>query len=443
MLSALVFLFYSLIGYLIFGYNGEGDREAGMIMAERIHDGVRAELSGPVLMARGLAKDTLLRDLLKQEGQLSQGEMVKVVKQFLGEWRRCAEYGSIFLVSEQTHRYYTDTGLGKIVNPEGDSHDRWYSNFINTNLPYAIDVDTDEVHGDQWTIFVNVRVEDTDGTLLGVCGVGISVESLQEMFARYEQAYGVKVHLTNVDGLVKVDVDNINIETTYCSSDNYLEEEDFQYTRNGFRGFTIIRYIPELNWYLYVRGDHSRAVYRHSEVGRALISVLMFLTLAIISFVLFRNADGADGKRMLDRLTGAPNRSYFGQAYGERGIINTTRYKSIAVFDVDHFRVYNEVMDGDEILLFVTDLVRKYVGEKGELYRWGEDQFVLLMEWSEEFAYGILKEFCRKVELDGRVTVSIGVSSIRLSDKIRRNYYRAVQGCFLVKEMGGNGIKRN
>ena len=146
MLSALVFLFYSLIGYLIFGYNGEGDREAGMIMAERIHDGVRAELSGPVLMARGLAKDTLLRDLLKQEGQLSQGEMVNAMKQFLGEWRRCAEYDSIFLVSEQTHRYYTDTGLGKIVNPEGDSHDRWYSNFINTNLPYAIDVDTDEVH---------------------------------------------------------------------------------------------------------------------------------------------------------------------------------------------------------------------------------------------------------------------------------------------------------
>ncbi len=444
LLSALIFVFYSLTGYLFPGYNGEGEREASLIMAERIHDGVRAEIAGPVLMARVLAKDTLLRELLKREGQMTEKEMAAELKRFLEEWRKCAEYDSIFLVSEKTHRYYSYTGLSKVVNPKGDSHDKWYDNFVQTGMPYAIDMDTDEVKEQQWTIFVNVRVEDEDGALLGVCGVGISVESLQELFARYEQAYGIKVHLTNQEGLIMVDVDTINIETAYCANENNLEDEDFQYRKNGFRGFTIIRFIPELNWYLHVRGDRFHTLYRHSGKGIILLRLLVFLTLMATSYLIFRNPDSGDGRYgMRDKLTGVPNRSYFGQAYGGRGIINTTRYKSMAVFDVDHFRVYNEVMDGDELLLFVTGLARECVGEKGELYRWGGDQFVLLMEWSEEFAYEILKEFCRKVEMDGRVTVSVGVTAIRLSDEIRRNYYRAVQGCYLVKEMGGNGIKRN
>ena len=144
-----------------------------------------------------------------------------------------------------------------------------------------------------------------------------------------------------------------------------------------------------------------------------------------------------------DELTGLPNRNYFKEAYGEQSFFNTMRYRTIAVFDIDSFKEANDTMDGDEILRFVTKCAKRVIGEQGEIFRWGGDEFTVLMEWSLDFAYEICREFCKEVEKDGRVTISIGVTEVRISDTIKRNYYRAVQGCYLVKEMGGNGVKRN
>ena len=38
-----------------------------------------------------------------------------------------------------------------------------------------------------------------------------------------------------------------------------------------------------------------------------------------------------------DALTGLPNRYYFKENFGEHGLFNTVRYKSVAVFDIDGF----------------------------------------------------------------------------------------------------------
>ena len=145
----------------------------------------------------------------------------------------------------------------------------------------------------------------------------------------------------------------------------------------------------------------------------------------------------------MDVLTGVPNRNYFKEAYGEQSMFNTMRYKTIAVYDIDSFKEANDTMDGDDILRVVTDIARRSFGEQGEIFRWGGDEFMVLMEWSMDFAYEICREFCKEVEKEGRVTVSVGVTEIKMSDTIKKNYYRAAQGCYLVKEMGGNSVKRN
>lgn len=143
----------------------------------------------------------------------------------------------------------------------------------------------------------------------------------------------------------------------------------------------------------------------------------------------------------IDPLTGVKNRNYFKRVFGERGVFNTTRYKAIAVFDIDFFKEANDTMDGDDILRTVTELCRKTVGPGGEIYRWGGDEFVVLLEWSPEFSINLFREFVKEVEKDGRVTVSVGLSEIHMSYTIKKNYYRAVQACYVVKEMGGNAVK--
>ena len=145
---------------------------------------------------------------------------------------------------------------------------------------------------------------------------------------------------------------------------------------------------------------------------------------------------------LTDPLTGLWNRNYFKEVYGEKGIFHTTRYKAVAVCDIDSFKEANDRLDGDRILVYVAECLKRHVGGKGDVYRWGGDEFTILMEWSIDFAYGICREFCKEIEQDGRVTVSLGVTPVRMSDTVKQNYYRAVQGCYIVKEMGGNGVKR-
>ena len=143
-----------------------------------------------------------------------------------------------------------------------------------------------------------------------------------------------------------------------------------------------------------------------------------------------------------DALTGFPNRYYFKENYGDAGLFLTMRYKSVAVLNVDGFVESCDDAEKDEVIRKIAHLVKEKLGENCEIFRWGEDSFVALMEWSMEFGQGICNELCGEVEKDGRVTISVGITEVKLTDTIKKHFHRAMQGCYMVKEMGGNGVKR-
>lgn len=143
-----------------------------------------------------------------------------------------------------------------------------------------------------------------------------------------------------------------------------------------------------------------------------------------------------------DELTGFHNRLYFQENYGDAGLFMTMRYKSVAVMDVDHFIESCDPAEREEVIRRIAALIRDRLGEKCETFRWGENTFVSLMEWSMEFGSEICRELCEKVEQDGKVTISVGITDVRLTETIKKHYHRAIQGCYQVKEMGGNGVKR-
>ena len=244
---------------------------------------------------------------------------------------------------------------------------------------------------------------------------------------------------------MQVDTDTINIENVYKSSSLLSTSTDYVYTSKGASGFVITQFVDSLGWYLVVQSGSS--MHKYTMIN-PMFYVLELIGCAICGlgiWVLLRKTQsskksGRDAQ--VDELTGLYNRNYFKAVYGEHGIFNTVRYKSIAVFDIDFFKEVNDTEDGNEILKHVAESMREVFGEKGEIFRWGGDEFMILMEWSIEFGYGLCREFCRKLQSEGKVTVSIGVTEVRLSDTIKKNYYRAAQYCYLVKEMGGNGVKR-
>ena len=112
------------------------------------------------------------------------------------------------------------------------------------------------------------------------------------------------------------------------------------------------------------------------------------------------------------------------------------------MFDIDKFKVENETKDGDEIILGVVKYAKEIIGDKGIMFRWSGDEFVIFYEIHADEAEVKFSEFCALVNKKLDVSVSVGVVEIDLSQSIKTNYHRAVQLCYAVKTAGGNGVKR-
>ncbi len=421
--------------------------EFHVLLTELIHDDIEARIHGPVMVAKAMAGNGVVLELLEDETSYPSSFMAEKMRMWLSGIQSSGNYSTAYFISDKTHRYYTAEGIEKIIQPDSDNHDSWYTNFITKNVQMNLDVDIDQNNENQWTVFLNVRVENQRKKLLGVCGVGVIMSDLQKLFAQYEQQYKVKINLVNKDGLVQVDTHTINIETTYHSGQMLSSTEEYVYIKRK-NGFLVTSYISELDWYLVVQNTVSEY---HRELFNGLFALAIVLAGAVIFLTAYFLLWKSGGKKktlsseepMTDSLTGLYNRNYFKEVYGERGIFNTTRYKSIAVFDIDFFKEANDRLDGDSVLRYVTSCALRIFGEQDEIFRWGGDEFAVLMAQQVSDSYDLCRQFVAEIEQNGQVTVSVGVTEVRLSDTIKKNYYRAAQGCYLVKEMGGNGVKRS
>lgn len=59
------------------------------------------------------------------------------------------------------------------------------------------------------TVFINCRIMDDRGTVMGVVGVGFRVDSLQSLLKSYENDFGVNAYLVDEEGNVEIDQEDI------------------------------------------------------------------------------------------------------------------------------------------------------------------------------------------------------------------------------------------
>jgi diguanylate cyclase (GGDEF)-like protein len=90
-----------------------------------------------------------------------------------------------------------------------------------------------------------------------------------------------------------------------------------------------------------------------------------------------------------DRLTGLYNRHYFNDVI-RRELARSRRHGvaiSVLLVDVDRFKVVNDVRGhqvGDEVLQFVANFLTACVRESDLVFRWGGDEFLVLLTQADE-----------------------------------------------------------
>jgi diguanylate cyclase (GGDEF)-like protein len=181
-----------------------------------------------------------------------------------------------------------------------------------------------------------------------------------------------------------------------------------------------------------------------------------------------RHLRGLMDENERDSLTGLLNRKTFDEAVvraamalapdgpaqeaddlagGERRSTSPGVRHWLAVVDIDHFKRVNDQhghLIGDEVLLLVAQLMRSTFRHGDRIYRFGGEEFVLLLRCptadTARVAYERLRQRIESHDFPqiGRLTVSIGFTAIGADDTPGAAFERADQAVYLAKQTGRN-----
>ena len=306
------FLMTALLGYQAnYSASIESIEQVSSLTSEGIYYKINSIFSKPVNISLTMANDSLLRDFLAKEGShLDDPEYVATLREYLKGYQAKYRYDSVFLVSAATARYYNFNGLDRVL-VQGDPENVWYyDGLIGSDEEYSMNVDNDEVAGAEnaITVFVNCKIRGENDTLLGVVGVGVRIDSFQQILQDYQDKFGMNASLIDDTGMIEVSTEHTGYEQVNLFETDGFEHDNRQQildwkeegSAQGFwntdsnghkQDYIITRYLPELRWHLVVERDTDALVnelYRQLALSVAVIVVILSLILFLITHVIRR-----------------------------------------------------------------------------------------------------------------------------------------------------------
>ncbi|MBQ1491914.1 MAG: GGDEF domain-containing protein, partial [Blautia sp.] len=386
-------------------------------LAAQIYDVINMELSEPTIVARTMAQDRFLVSILEAEEETGDKETSALMADYLTGLKEGLGYEAAFVISEKSKQYYSHSGMTKTIDPLSNPHDVWYPLFVEQNLPYDLDVDRDEMNSDDFTVFVNARVESQDGKLLGVCGIGENMNQTQQLFLDLEKEYGVKINLIDKTGLIQVDTNENQIENAYLKGLS-LTQTDYGYQRKDWDGFVITKFIDRLGWYLVIQSNENQHMY--SILQLLLLNIVAYLLVtAIISHairILIARTEALAHVSFRDNMTSLFNRRAFEEDKERLSKNDLDNQLVCLTADLNGLKTTNDTLGheaGDELIQAGAQVLLHCLGSYGHVYRIGGDEFAAVLTLSEEellSALQKLKDECAswKGEKAKELSISVG-----------------------------------
>jgi len=178
---------------------------------------------------------------------------------------------------------------------------------------------------------------------------------------------------------------------------------------------------------------------------------------------IYRNVQGLLDYSERDMLTGLLNRKTFDDSFYKTTVqaISTQhqvdprrgtqaeRQPYLGVVDIDHFKLVNDRhghLIGDEVLLLLSRLMRATFRFHDRLYRFGGEEFVVLLRCTNDeqaaAAFERLRLNTERYQFPqvGTITVSVGFTRVRPSDNPNVAFERADRAVYWAKANGRNRV---
>jgi diguanylate cyclase (GGDEF)-like protein len=155
-----------------------------------------------------------------------------------------------------------------------------------------------------------------------------------------------------------------------------------------------------------------------------------------------------------DKLTKLKNRMGFYSDFSRRfnKVVDEKRPLSLFICDIDKFKRVNDTYGhnaGDDVLAFVASKLESACGDNESVYRWGGEEFIMMMpdtdleacvEKAEKIRISIMES---SIDADGNtinVTMSFGCRLFDPNISIEENISKADEHLYTAKESGRNRV---
>ncbi len=457
------FLLLSIINYKATKENVRAELLSALpLTGETIYSEIHGALMRPMFISSLMAHDTFLVDWVTS-GEKDLGKITR----FLKEIKEKYGFFTSFFVSEITGNYYYYNGILKRLSKD-DPHDVWYRDFVDTDKEMVLDVDTNQAANDALTVFVNFRVLDQHGKLLGVTGVGLKMSIVSQFLKDADKKYNRLVFLVDSKGLVQAHPNLDAISSTNIHdepgmgplADSMLQAgnppSNYEYETDEGQILTSVRYMSDLDWFLIVKQNENSvlAAARHNFFRTIFVGLIVSIIVIIISLLTVNHFQvRLERMARTDELTGLANRREF-EAGFERAVARHKRSGtpfSMILLDVDSFKHINDSLGhlaGDSILVSVGEAIRNSTRNVDLIARWGGDEFIVLVEGKLEEARSAAERIRKDVRQlpgasglkSGPVTVSCGIAQYEEDDNLDALMTRADKALYASKQQGRDRI---
>ncbi|WP_213875095.1 diguanylate cyclase [Pseudomonas sp. dw_358] len=434
------------------------------LTSDTVYSEVLKDILRPILISSMMSRDTFLRDwaIASQKDPQPLTRYLREVVTSYGAY-------TAFFVSESSKTYYTANGVLKIIHPD-DPRDGWYYRVKESTTPYEFELDSDQAHHDDLAFFINYKVYDYQNQFIGVAGVGLRANAVVKLMDTYQQRYDSQVYFVDAQGRLTLtgtdggpDGAHAGRSLAELSSTRPLLSRlptphggSYEYSSEGQGHLLNVRFIPELNWYLYTdkREDIALNEVRSSLYLNLLIClVVMLAVMALLYRVVRRYQIHIEKMATLDTLTALPNRRGFDllvvqamrEAQREREPL------ALLLFDLDHFKRLNDTfghLAGDCVLRGFAHVLRSCLRKADIVCRWGGEEFIVLLRTDSEHAQQIAEKIRLRTEqqafaFEGQslhATSSVGMTMVGEGDTLQSLIARADQALYRAKESGRNRL---
>ena len=375
------------------------------IIAHIVSDRLENMFLRPITVAETMARNNSLQQYMKQSNAQDDESVEAEMAAYLESIRSGFDYQMVFAVCEQSRIFYTYNGFVKNVDPSHDPADTWYGDFLASGRSYTLQVDTDEANSWDWSFFVNHEVRGEDGSLLGVCGVGLELAQVQQQLASFEEQYALRITLADRTGRSIVTSQDVRVGRDLLSAElaAYTDTETFSIEKQGDTT-RMTKLVENLNWYLIVedlapqRISVARVVVPNVVISLAGLFVLIVACCVItirerkIALELIERRKTS----LTDELTGLGNRRALRQDCQRMEEDGKLGEVTVVEMDLNELKRYNDTLGhqaGDELIRGTAQCLLQSMQDSGTLYRTGGDEFVAVLHCTPEELETILQEF--------------------------------------------------